>query len=130
MKNKFVIFGLVTLGVAVLGTVAYVFVKSMKNKPDGTGTFDENNQKLNKDFPLKKGSKGEKIKDLQRALNYYILERKLIIADKLPITGNFLDKTEAVVFMLTGKKELDENLFNLIVTKEFNKSGDSVTINR
>lgn len=96
---------IVIIAILILGAIGfflakkYLFPNPLDNDPDGSDSSVQNQSSSSKpvnsnsdinpdksDFPLKVGSKGQRVKELQAALNYYK-------GASLKIDGNFGPKT-------------------------------------
>lgn len=60
-----------------------------------------------KEFTLKKGDSGERVKKLQSALNYHAPDEDM----RVNLSGEFDEETEELAFTVTGKKEIDEKVY-------------------
>jgi hypothetical protein len=141
-KKKFLLIG---LGVAGAGLLSYFgweyYQKKKNNKDDGSdsssdadtkqvvpqkSTFTPNfftqQQKRNDDFPLKKGSKGAKVKALQDAL---IAKNGKEILPHYGADGDFGSEMVTALKKLNLPDTIDESTYNVIVqssTSSFNAS--------
>lgn len=121
---------LIGLGIAATGTLGYFgyqWWQSKKNKnkeqddmtdidltPPSNGSFSlpTGAPKRNDDFPLKKGSKGSRVKQLQDAL---IEKHGNTILPKYGADGDFGSEMVAALSKLNYPSSIDENTFNVIV---------------
>lgn len=123
---------LISLGIAATGTLGYFGYQWWRSKtgfnntgtnesmPDMDLTPPEKNNfslpaaspKRNDDFPLKKGSKGTRVKQLQDLLLSKLGKDSL---GKAGADGDFGSKTEAALSKAGYPTSIDENTFNVIV---------------
>ena len=123
MNNKKILtISLVTLGLAGAGFGVYWYLrKKSKKVVEETETNNNNTTNViigasrNDDFPLKKGSKGERVKLLQTFINEMIKVKKLPLK---PITadGDFGKTTEERLFDVLGIKEVNRTQWNEAAT--------------
>lgn len=78
--------------------------------PSGSGS-GSNTSNASPTFPLKKGSKGEEVKALQKALNKYVAPPMAL----LEVDGDFGSKTENLLFSKFGVKEVTEANYNKLI---------------
>ena len=120
MKNakKFIIPGVILAAVGLLLYFGF-FRKSAASTTPGTtlpggSTPNTNTTSASETFPLKQGSRGDKVRELQQFLNRRILP-PLVALD---VDGIFGPKTEAALFQVTGRKQVTEAEFNLYKTQK------------
>jgi hypothetical protein len=107
--------------IILAGGLAFIFKdklfkkKSLQNKYDGgnegtgtgTGTGSTGGSGVSRnEFPLKKGSRGSKVKELQQA----ILQNNSSLLPKFGADSDFGSETEAAVVKLLGKKTVENQL--------------------
>jgi hypothetical protein len=102
-----------------LGGVVFYFWYKKHKSGDNTGsdTGSDNGSgsggsTLNSsDFPLKKGSRGEYVKRLQRYLNTRLGNQYVLTLPPLDVDGIFGDKTETMLYCFLSVREVSEALF-------------------
>lgn len=121
MNKKILTISLVTLGLAGAGFGVYWYLRK-KSKKVVEETETNNNttnvfvgSSRNDDFPLKKGSKGERVKMLQEFINMYA-KVKNISGVNLTTDGDFGSGTEAALQKVFGMKEVDRSKWNEVAT--------------
>ncbi len=121
---------LITLGVLATGTLGFFGFRWWKNKKEKAQAQDDTAPDLdltppskssftphttapqrNDDFPLKKGSKGARVKQIQDVL---ISKLGKDILGKAGADGDFGSKTEAALTKASFPITIDENTFNVI----------------
>lgn len=126
-RGKKILF--IGLSLAATGTLGYFGLqwwKSKKNKEADASEIDltppeKNNfslptaSKRNDDFPLKKGSKGTRVKQVQEEL---ILKLGKDSLGKAGADGDFGSKTEAALIKAGYPSKIDESTFNVLVKGE------------
>jgi hypothetical protein len=101
-------------------------VTSSGGSGSGDGSGSGSDTTASNDFPLKKGSKGAKVKALQKAL---IAKYGKSILPKYGADGGFGNETIAALKKAGFPSEVDESTFNVIAQGEVSGSGiDAVTI--
>lgn len=131
--KKIVLIGLSVLATGTLGYFGYQYWKGKKENaaeenpdlnltPPSKSAFDIPSAppKRNDDFPLKKGSKGTRVKQVQEELISKLGKDSL---GKAGADGDFGSKTEAALAKAGYPTTIDENTFNVIV------QGDSGGLN-
>lgn len=120
---------LISLGILATGTLGYFGYEHWKKKkekaaddappeldlaPPSKSSFSlpTATPKRNDDFPLKKGSKGARVKQVQETL---ISKLGKDILGKAGADGDFGSKTEAALVKAGYPTSIDENTFNVIV---------------
>ena len=134
---------LISFGVLVIGTASYFGYEHWKKKKEEKASADDDGSDntpdvnltppsksafsippavamRNDDFPLKKGSKGAKVKQLQQALIAKLGAGSL---GKSGADGDFGSKTEAGLIKAGYPTSIDESTFNVMV------QGDSTSSN-
>jgi peptidoglycan hydrolase-like protein with peptidoglycan-binding domain len=132
---------LISFGVLVIGTASYFGYEHWKKKKEEKAADDDggdNNAdasltpptksafsipaaaERNDDFPLKKGSKGAKVKQLQQALIAKLGAGSL---GKAGADGDFGSKTEAALVKAGYPTSIDESTFNVMVQTDAAGSG-------
>jgi hypothetical protein len=126
-KKKIVLIGLGVLATGTLGYFGYEYWKKKKEKatedvpepdftPPSKASFSvPSAPKRNDDFPLKKGSKGARVKQVQDVL---VAKLGKDILGKAGADGDFGSKTEAALTKAGFPITIDENIFNVIVQGE------------
>ena len=133
----YLIFGVPLL---IGGFFLYKYIKSNKkgedappNLPDPSNTEPSRNggggggvkPSVTKYFPLRKGSKGGKVKELQQALLGYDSN----ILPKYGADSDFGSETESAVQSVLGKKTIDsQDDINAIISKTSKKKSDAETM--
>lgn len=114
MKKTGKILGWVLIAVVAIVTIWFLFFrnKAIAAVPAVTDSAVIDNDS----FPLKKGSKGDRVRSLQAALNSmldfdYVPVATIEHPDKLVIDGVFGQKTETVLNYLRGVTQVDQELF-------------------
>lgn len=124
--KKILLIGLSLAATGTLGYFGYQWYQKIKQKQTGDETPDldltppEKNSfslpsapaKRNDDFPLKKGSKGARVKQLQDAL---IEKHGKETLPKYGADGDFGSEMVAALSKLNYPSSIDENTFNVIV---------------
>jgi hypothetical protein len=104
MKKKIIMIAII---ITILGIAAYFIVKKVRqNKAGRTGTGTDTASI----FPLKQGSRGAQVKNVQSALN-----KLLALETKLIEDGIFGPKTEDVLYRKVGLKQLTKNQYEALV---------------
>jgi hypothetical protein len=136
--KKIILIGLGVLATGTLGYFGYEYWKKKKEKaaddappeldlaPPSKSSFSlpSTTPKRNDDFPLKKGSKGSKVKQVQEVLLSKVGKD---ILGKAGADGDFGSKTEAALVKAGYPTSIDENTFNVIV--QGSDSGNSSSSN-
>ena len=113
--------------IAVYAAIAiggYLVIKNLLRKSAVTSidspTPNEPSKIVTQDFPIKKGSKGDKVKEIQKLL----IEIDINALPKYGIDGDFGTETEVALFKYLKKKSIDnqEDLTNLIGLKDASKA--------
>lgn len=134
-KKKFILIGLGMAATGVLGFFGWQYWKNRKKKkeeesetdnfqlPPPKNIFIPNNsqQSRNDDFPLKKGSKGTKVKALQDAL---IAKYGSGILPRYGADGDFGSETVAALKKSNFPEVIDESTFNVIAQSSFVDAGE------
>jgi hypothetical protein len=118
MNNKKILtISLVALGLAGAGFGVYWYLrKKSKKVVEETETNNNTTNVIigasrNDDFPLKKGSKGERVKMLQEFINIYAKMKNISGVDLKP-DGDFGSGTEAALQKVFGLKQIDRTQWN------------------
>lgn len=112
--------------VVVAVIVFYYFVKPKDDKDTSEQTSAQNT--ANDEFPLKSGSQGERVKELQKAFNTILIGRRKNKKTmpqyngkdlkSIAESGIFDKATETVCEHLTGFTELDASIYYSIIYNE------------
>lgn len=122
------------LGVGVIGAAAYILIRRYKNKnryippttPNGTNTNSSSpsSPRRNDELPLKQGSKGARVKALQKYMNVNRNENAVSSAwgfkgckPELDVDGDWGPKTQACFKNLRKvySPEVNENFYNKFI---------------
>lgn len=113
MKKKIVI------GISIVAVIVLIIVIIRRNKKNSelsnssiTSTNSTSPVNQNSSFPLKKGSQGESVKTLQKALNN--VTPSIIIP--LNIDGIFGTKTHSALQNYVGLSQITQSQFNKLVS--------------
>lgn len=119
---------IILISLGVIGTGVGIYFLLRKPKSNGTTpSIEPNNPTLppvKKTFPLKRGSKGDKVKQLQRYLN-------INYSSGLVVDGDFGPKTEAALNTATGLSQVSEswyqnNVLNVNIPTVTDKDNDGI----
>jgi hypothetical protein len=101
-KDKIIKWGIMTIAFALFGYGIYhVIVRGKQNLPFGQDDSNSGTSNCNQDFPLKKGSCGDRL----ILVNTYLFNQP---------TNKFTKETQTELFDRFGVKEISEELFNRI----------------
>ena len=105
MKKKIIITIVI---LAILGVAAFFIYKKVKQK-NQTGTGSIGSGSGTTGFPLKQGSRGKEVENVQKALNQ-VNQQSAFTA--LIVDGIFGPKTEAALQSTLGLKQLTKTQYN------------------